>query len=106
MVLPSDMADMIRALAKQVSDTGAPASRTIQAGSDRIIIVAYPVQADSLVVNGLSSTTDAESQNQIAVAWAMQRLSNITGVSDKANMAALALLILSGRDLEEVKGRI
>src|SRR2546423_991953 len=95
MVLPSYVADMIRALAKQANETGAPATRTVQAGSDRIIIVAYPVQSDNSEVNGVSSRTDVDSSNTIAAAWVMQRLSNITGVSDKANLTALALLILS-----------
>ncbi|MDT4897597.1 MAG: hypothetical protein QOH25_2674 [Acidobacteriota bacterium] len=95
MVFPSDVADVIRTLAQQANETGAPASRTIQTGSDRIIIIAYPAQADSLDVDDASSTADGGSSNTIAAAWAMQRLSNLTGVSDKANLAALALLILS-----------
>jgi signal transduction histidine kinase len=75
---PSDLVDMIRALASQTAATGAPASRTSQIGSDRILLVAYPAQADGL-----------------AVAWAMQRLSHLSGVSDWPNIAALVALALS-----------
>lgn len=95
MVLPSDVADMIRTLAKQVNETGAPATRTVNTGSERIIVVAYPAQADSLEVDDVSSRSDVDSSSPIAAAWTMQRLSNLTGVSDKANWAALAALILS-----------
>ena len=69
---------MIRALASQAAATGAPASRTSQIGSDRILLVAYPAQADG-----------------IATAWAMQRLSHLSGVSDWPNVAALVALALS-----------
>lgn len=95
MVIPSEMADVIRALSKQANETGAPSTRTIQTGSDRTIIVAYPVQADGFEVDDLSSRAGGESASPIAAAWAMQRLSNITGVSDKSNLAALGVLILS-----------
>ncbi|HMF55536.1 MAG TPA: ATP-binding protein, partial [Pyrinomonadaceae bacterium] len=95
MVLPSDIVDIIRALAKQVNETGAPATRTIQTGSDRIIVVAYPAQAVSPEVDDVSSRADGSLSSPIAAAWTMQRLSNLTGVSDKANLAALAVLILS-----------
>ncbi len=94
MVLPSDVAGVIRTLAKQANETGASATRTIQIGSDRIIIVAYPARADSLEVD-VSSTADGDSSDSIAAVWTMQRLSNLAGVSDKANWAALAALILS-----------
>ncbi|HEX7176898.1 MAG TPA: ATP-binding protein [Pyrinomonadaceae bacterium] len=95
MVLASDRTDMIRALAKQVNEAGAPATRAMQTGSDRIIVVAYPVQADSSEVEDISSRADGDSSSPITAAWTMQRLSNLTGVSDKANLAALAVLILS-----------
>lgn len=74
----SNLVDEIRALVSQTAATGAPASRTIQTGSDRILLVAYPAQAD-----------------RITAAWAMQRLSHISGVSDWPNIAALVLLALS-----------
>ncbi|HEX8096886.1 MAG TPA: ATP-binding protein, partial [Pyrinomonadaceae bacterium] len=93
--LPSEITDAIRALAKQANETGAPAARTIQKGSDRIIVVAYPARADGPEANDVSSRADTSSSNAIAAAWATQRLSNLAGVSDKANLAALALLILS-----------
>lgn len=95
LVLASDMVNVIRTLAKQAHETGAPATRTIQTGSDRIIIVAYPAQADGLEADDASSGADGESASPIAAAWAMQRLSNITGVSNKANLVALSVLILS-----------
>jgi signal transduction histidine kinase len=94
MIFPSDVADAIRTLAKQANETEASATRTIQIGSDRIIIVAYPARADSLEVD-VSSAADAGSSSSIAAVWTMQRLSNLSGVSDKANWAALAALILS-----------
>ncbi len=74
----SDLVDVIRALASQAAATGTPASRTLQTGSDRILVVAYPAQA-----------------NGIAAAWAMQRLSHLSGVSDWPNVAALVALALS-----------
>lgn len=95
LLIPSDIADVIRALAKQANETGASATHTIQKGSDRIIVVAYPVHADSLEVDDFSSQADGESASPIVTSWAMQRLSNITGVSNKANLAALCVLILS-----------
>ena len=76
--ISSDLVKVIHALASQAEATGAPASRTSQIGSDRILLVAYPPQADA-----------------IATAWAMQRLSHLSGVSDWPNMAALAALALS-----------
>ena len=94
-VLASDMTDMIRALAKQVNETGAPATRSMQTGSARIVVVAYPVQADGSEVDALSSRADGGSSSPVAASWAMQRISNLAGVSDTANLAALAVLILS-----------
>jgi signal transduction histidine kinase len=94
-VIPTDMADAIRTLAKQADETGAPATRTIQTGSDRIIIVAYPARADSIEVDAVSSQADVDPSNAIAAAWAMQRLSNLAGISDWANLAALIVLLLS-----------
>lgn len=95
MLLPPDVSEMIRTLAKQANETVAPATRTVQMGSDRIIVVAYPVQADSSEVDDVASRADDSLSSPIAAAWTMQRLSNLAGVSDKANLAALALLILS-----------
>ena len=95
MVLPSGLADMVRTLSKQVNETGVPATRTIQRGSERIIVVAYPTQADGLEGGDASSGAGGDSSSHIAAAWTMQRLSNLTGVSDKSNLAALAVLILS-----------
>ena len=94
-VFASELTDMIRALAQQASETGAPATRTIQTGSDRIMVVAYPAQAEGSEFDNVSDRADVSSSSAIAAAWTMQRLSNISGVSDKANLAALALLILS-----------
>ena len=94
-VVPPGVADAIRALAKQADEAGAPATRTVQTGSDRIIIVAYPVQADGLEVDAASSQADGDSSGGITAVWAMQRLSSLTGISDWANLVALALLILS-----------
>src|SRR2546423_6579670 len=58
MTLTADMTDVIRTLSKQASETGAPTTRTIQAGSDRVIVVAYPTQGESSEVNDVSSRTD------------------------------------------------
>jgi signal transduction histidine kinase len=95
MIVPSDVADVIRTLAAQANRTGEPATRTMNAGSDRIIVVAYPAQADNLEFDDVSSQGDGGSSSSITAAWTMQRLSNLTGVSDKANLAALAVLLLS-----------
>ena len=75
-----DLGEVIRALASQAAATGAgaSASRTSQIGNDRILLAAYPAQADG-----------------IATAWAMQRLSHLSGVSDWPNLAALVALALS-----------
>lgn len=94
-VLDVMTSETVRALAMQASETGAPAARTIQSGSDRVMIVAYPVKVDAPEVTDVSSGPTGKSANPIAAAWAMQRLSNITGVSDQANLIALVLLILS-----------
>lgn len=74
----SDLVEVIRALAIRAAATGAPTSHTSQIGSDRILLVAYPPPADG-----------------IATAWAMQRLSYLSGVSDWPNVAALVTLGLS-----------
>jgi len=74
----TDLVEVIRALASQAASTGAPASRTSPLGSDRILLVAYPAQGDN-----------------VATAWAMQRLSHLTGISDWPNLAALVALALS-----------
>ena len=67
-----DIVEVIRILSRQAAATGAPASRTSQIGTDRILLVAYPAPTDG-------STP----------AWAMQRLSPLSGVSDWPNLAAL-----------------
>ena len=90
-----DAAATIRELAREAGETGAAAARTIQAGSDRIIIIAYPTRAYDADVYEVSTTADTASSGSITAAWTMQRLSNLTGVSDKANLAALLVLILS-----------
>jgi signal transduction histidine kinase len=77
-IVSADVVEVIRALASQAAATGAPASRTSQVGGDRILLVAYPAQA-----------------NGIAAAWAMQRLSHLSGASDWPNLAALVALALS-----------
>jgi signal transduction histidine kinase len=76
--VPADLVEVIRALAIQAAATGAPATRTSQAGSDRLLLVAYPAQSDG-----------------ITTAWAMQRLSHLSGISDWPNVAALVALALS-----------
>jgi len=77
-IVSADVVEVIRALASQAATMGAPASRTSQVGSDRILLVAYPAQA-----------------NGMAAAWAMQRLSHLSGASDWPNLAALVALALS-----------
>jgi signal transduction histidine kinase len=90
----TDLAGVLRTLASQAVETGAATSRTIQAGSDRIIIVAYPTQADDIADEGPASQLN-DGSNGIAAAWAIQRLSNLSGVSEGANLAALIALALS-----------
>jgi signal transduction histidine kinase len=91
---PPEVIDVIRTLAKQAGETGEATARTIQAGSDRILIVAYPTVSDSPEFDYVSTEAEGVSLNPVSAAWSMQRLSTLTGVSDIANLAALALLIL------------
>lgn len=74
----SDVAELIRSLVKEASASGVPASRTTQTGNDRILLVAYPAPNEGM-----------------ATAWAMQRLSHLSGVSDWPNLVALVGLALS-----------
>jgi signal transduction histidine kinase len=74
----SELVDMVRSLASQATANGMPASITSQIGNDRFLLVAYPALADGS-----------------ATAWAMQRLSHLSGVSDWPNVAALVALALS-----------
>jgi signal transduction histidine kinase len=90
----TDLAGVIRKLASQAVETGTATSSTIQAGSDRIIVVAYPTQADDIADEGLASQIN-DGSNGIAAAWTIQRLSNLSGVSEGANLAALIALALS-----------
>jgi signal transduction histidine kinase len=90
----TDLAGVIRTLAMQAVETGTATSRTIQAGSERNIIVAYPTQADDIADEGAASQIN-DGSNGIAAAWAIQRLSNLSGVSEGANLAALIALALS-----------
>jgi signal transduction histidine kinase len=76
--VPAEFLDLIRAVASEAVASGAPASRTTQVGNDRILLVAYPAQG-----------------NNISAAWAMQLLSNLSGISDWPNLAALLALALS-----------
>jgi signal transduction histidine kinase len=79
--MSADEADAVRSLAKQADETGAPAARTLQTGSERAVVVAYPARADGA--------------GDVSAVWVVQRLSNLAGVSDRFNLAALTLLILS-----------
>jgi signal transduction histidine kinase len=76
--ISADLVGVIRAVASETVKTGAPTSRTIQLGTDRVILASYPAQEDGL-----------------ATAWAMQRLSHLSGVSDWPNLGALIALALS-----------
>lgn len=76
--LPRDVAAVLRTLAQETVASAGPTSRVIQQGTDRIILVSYPTQGD-----------------EISAAWAFQRVSNVMGVSDWPNLAALLLLALS-----------
>lgn len=95
MALPPDVTGTVLAVAKRADETGAPATSAVPAGSDRIIVVAYPVQAGGAEAEGTSSGAGGVSPIPVSAAWTMRRLSNLAGVSDKANLAALAALILS-----------
>jgi signal transduction histidine kinase len=92
--LEADVAAAVRSLAIQAVETDTTASRTIQSGSDRILIVAYPSRAEDLPGEEPAARSSNEA-NSIASAWAVQRLSNLTGVSEGANLAALIALALS-----------
>jgi signal transduction histidine kinase len=91
----ANIAGAIRTIASQAADTGTAASRTIQAGSDRIIIVAYPTQTDDTAADGEPAFQANTGSSDIAAVWTIQRLSNLTGVSEGANLAALIALALS-----------
>jgi signal transduction histidine kinase len=73
-----DLIEAVKSLAGQVNATGAPATSTIQLGRDRVLLAAYPSRTDSP-----------------AIAWAMQRLSHLSGVSDWPNLIALLALAFS-----------
>jgi signal transduction histidine kinase len=88
------LASAISTIASQSVDTGTAASRTIQEGSDRIVIVAYPTLTDDTADGGPAFQTNTGS-NGIAAVWTIQRLSNLTGVSEGANLAALIALAFS-----------
>jgi signal transduction histidine kinase len=91
----ADVVTVIRKLASQAVATGRPASQTIQAGSDRILVVAYPTQSDDRELPAATNARGANGANDIAAAWAVQRLSHLAGASDRANLAALVALALS-----------
>ena len=76
--LPADVVETIRSLSDQVAAAGAPESRTIQSGTDRIFVAVHPPAAAGL-----------------PAAWAMTRLSHLSGASDWPNLAALIALALS-----------
>lgn len=76
--LAPDLFAAVKSLAGQAITTGAPATSTIQSGGERILLWADPVRDD-----------------RPAVAWTMQRLSHISGVSDWPNIIALIALALS-----------
>jgi signal transduction histidine kinase len=71
----SDLVDLIKSVASQTANSGEPASRWSQVGSDRVIVAAYPA--------GLET------------AWAMQRLAYPSNVSDWPNLVSLVALGLS-----------
>jgi signal transduction histidine kinase len=73
-----DLIATVKSLAGQVNTTGAPATSTIQSGRDRLLISAYPARTDSP-----------------AIAWAIQRISYLSGVSDWPNLIALLALAFS-----------
>lgn len=73
----ADLSEVIRAVASETATNGAPISRTVQVGDDRVVVAAYPAQ-----------TAD------ITTAWSMQRLSHLSGVSDWLNLVALVALAL------------
>jgi signal transduction histidine kinase len=73
-----DLANVIRETVSETAKTGAPISRTIQVGTDRVILATYPAP-----------------EGGITTAWAMQRLSHLSGVSDWPNLVALLTLTLS-----------
>ncbi len=91
----ADLVDVIRTLASQAATTGTPASRSMHIGSERLLLAAYPTQAGSAETDETATQTSELSPDGIAAAWAMQRLSHLAGVSDWANLAALAMLALS-----------
>lgn len=76
--LSSDLFAAVKSLAGQAIATGAPVTTTIQSGRDRIVISAYPARTD-----------------RPTIAWTMQRLSQLSGVSDWPNIVALIALAFS-----------
>lgn len=80
--VPHDVADALRDLCLQAAQSGATATRTVQIGADKVLISAVPVE----------QPPEGGTPNGISAAWAMQRVSNLSGVSDRANLAALLAL--------------
>lgn len=76
--VPSDLAELVREVASEAVKTESPSSRSVQMGSDRIIVASYPAQEGGL-----------------ASAWAMRRISHLSGVADWPNAGALLALALS-----------
>jgi signal transduction histidine kinase len=90
---PPGVATIVREVAKVASETQSPASRTVQLGNDRLIIVSHPIQADAR--DDEPSQATGVSSNGITASWTIERLSNLSGLSDGPNMAALAALLIS-----------
>lgn len=73
-----DLIEAIQGVAKEADKTGAPSSRIIQVGTERVVLATYAVEGEPNLT-----------------AWAMRRLPFSSGISDWANLAALLALGLS-----------
>ena len=87
----ANLPSQLRELASVTATTGVPASHTEQLGNYRFILAAYPTDDD-----------------EIATAWAMQRVQSPSGVSDWPNLVAvvtlgLSIILVSGLALVTVK---
>ncbi|MEO6392060.1 MAG: HAMP domain-containing sensor histidine kinase [Pyrinomonadaceae bacterium] len=91
--VPAEVADAIRDLCLQSAQSGATTTRTIQVGAERILLAAVPVERVGRELNeSEGQPAEGGTPNGITAAWAMQRVSNLSGVSDRGNLAALLAL--------------
>jgi signal transduction histidine kinase len=77
-ITASSLLELVKSVATEAGNAGAPASKSTQFGNDRIFVATYPVN-----------------DNTSMIAWAIKRLPRSSGVSDWPNIVVLLALTLS-----------